>query len=213
MENELPPRPDLEWYRKQAKALVRALGAGEADAAARVESTLGARARERFRLSDAQWVIARELGFPTWGELARRIEARASETRLAGAFAQSGFSAAAMAAAFSATRGSWGERGEAELDSGLRYGGGAPVLVHVGKREGRYSFSDRGAALEAAGSPSGWRETARMLEDEYIVNVSRRGVVFLPAVERSGAAWLASLPGRIAEASVAFYGALLELDE
>ena len=44
------------------------------------------------------------------------------------------------------------------------------------------------------------------------MNVSRRGDVFLPAVERRELAWLASLPHRIAEASVAFYGALLELE-
>ena len=47
---------------------------------------------------------------------------------------------------------------------------------------------------------------------EYIVNISRRGDVFLPATSRQNAAWIASLPGRIAEASHAFYAELLELD-
>ena len=42
--------------------------------------------------------------------------------------------------------------------------------------------------------------------------MSRRGEVFLPAVERRELAWMTSLPQRIAEASVAFYGALLELE-
>ncbi len=192
---ELPARLDLEWYRKQAKALVRAYGAGEREAVARAEEALGERARERFRLSDAQWVIAQEHGYRSWAEFARWVETREP-----------------IGAAFAAARVEWGERGEVELDSGLRYGGETPVLVHASKRDRRYSFSDRGAAMEAAGSPRGWRETADRVEGEYDVNVSRRGVVFLPAVERTGSAWLASLPRRIAEASVAFYGALLELD-
>ena len=99
------------------------------------------------------------------------------------------------------------------LDSGLRYGGTDPVLVHVSKREGRYSFSDRGEAFRLAGSrrTAGARRPTRS-SSEYVVNVSRRGEVFLPAVERRELAWLASLPQRIAEASVALYGALLELD-
>jgi hypothetical protein len=42
--------------------------------------------------------------------------------------------------------------------------------------------------------------------------VSRQGEVFLPAVERRELAWIAALPQRIADASVAFYGALLELE-
>jgi hypothetical protein len=114
--------------------------------------------------------------------------------------------------AFERTWATWGERGEALLDSGLRYGGTDPVLVHVSKREGRYAFSDRGEAFRLAGAAGGWRAAADAIVAEYVVNVSRRGEVFLPAVERRELAWLTSLPQRIAEASVALYGALLELD-
>ena len=39
------------------------------------------------------------------------------------------------------------------------------------------------------------------------------GVVFLPAVESRGLGWLSSLPERIAAASVALHGELLELDD
>jgi hypothetical protein len=106
----------------------------------------------------------------------------------------------------------WGERGEAVLDSGLRYGGTDPVLVHVSKREDRYEITDRGAAVAAAGGPSGWREIADALEMELAVNVSRQGEVFLPATARRELAWVATLPQRIAEASLTFYGALLELE-
>ena len=199
MHEQLPARPDLEWYRKQAKVLVRAHAAGEPDTVARVEETLGPRGRERFRLTDAQWVIAQEHGFRSWAELVRRIESTSAP-------------AGGLALAFERVWATWRERGKAELDSGLRYGGVDPVVVHVSKRERRWSFSDDGAAVGLAGKPPGWREAADAVVDAYVVNVSRKGVVYLPAVERHELAWLSSLPQRIAEASVALYGALLELE-
>jgi len=113
---------------------------------------------------------------------------------------------------FGTASASWGERGQALLESGLTYGGERPVLVLARKRESRYQFTDDGAALDAAGRPAGWREVADRVAGEYIVNISRRGDVFLPATSRQNAAWIASLPGRIAEASHAFYAELLELD-
>ena len=70
----------MEYHRKQAKALVRAFHAGEPEAAARVEAVLGARARERFLLSDAQHVVAREAGYRTWPELVRAMDVE--ETRV-----------------------------------------------------------------------------------------------------------------------------------
>src|SRR5262245_26040649 len=74
--HELPARLDLEWYRKQAKSLVRGWRAGEGETVARIEEVLGERAHERFRLSDAQWVIAREHGFRSWAAFARWVETR-----------------------------------------------------------------------------------------------------------------------------------------
>jgi hypothetical protein len=70
----LPPRPSLEYERKEAKALLRRLRAGDPDALAR------ARARHpgfddtepaRARLADAQLVLAREYGFASWPRLVR----------------------------------------------------------------------------------------------------------------------------------------------
>jgi hypothetical protein len=106
----------------------------------------------------------------------------------------------------------WAGRGSAVLESGLRYGDERPVLVLVSKRPCRYSFSDRGGAVDAAGQSPRWHEAARAIEKEHGVNVSRNGVVFLPAVERRKLTWLETLPDRIAQASVALYGALLDLD-
>jgi hypothetical protein len=206
MHHELPSRLDLEWYRKQAKGLVRAYAAGDANAVARVEETLGDRARERFRLSDAQWVIAQEHGHRSWAEFACWVGGDPGRAGMRP-------SGSPLATAFEAARATWGERGAAELATGLTYDGVEPVLVHVTKRERRYEFSDGGAASRLAGRPAGWREAADAIEAEYVVNVSRQGVVFLPAVERSGLRWLAALPDRIASGSLALYGALLELDE
>ena len=71
---ELPARPDLEYYRKQAKHLQRAHATGDAAAQARVAEVLGERGAERFLLSDAQFVLAREHGFRTWAEFRAHIQ-------------------------------------------------------------------------------------------------------------------------------------------
>jgi hypothetical protein len=115
--------------------------------------------------------------------------------------------------AFEAAAATWDERGDALLESGVTYGGVAPVLVRATKREGRYLFSDEGRAIELAGRPERWGEAAERLQSGYQVNVSRIGVVSLPAVHRREFEWLTTLADRIAEASVAFYGELLELEE
>ena len=65
----------MEYHRKQSKALVRAHRAGEPEAIWRARVVLGSRASERFVLSDAQYVVAREEGFRTWHELKRAHEA------------------------------------------------------------------------------------------------------------------------------------------
>jgi len=69
----LPARPSLAFERKEAKALLRRLRAGDPEAVAR------ARARhptlpgvpDRIHLSDAQLVLAREYGFASWPRLVR----------------------------------------------------------------------------------------------------------------------------------------------
>ena len=89
MSRERPARPDLEHYRKEAKALVRAFREADGAALRRAEAVLGRRARKRFALSDAQYVIAVEHGYASWAELRRACEQtgltdRSNAVRLAG---------------------------------------------------------------------------------------------------------------------------------
>jgi len=77
----LPDSPDLEQLRKQAKDLLRAARAGDPTALTRfrvLPSLAHAGddelARAPFALHDAQSVIAREHGFPSWNALRERVE-------------------------------------------------------------------------------------------------------------------------------------------
>ncbi len=71
---ELPAHPDLEYYRKQAKHLLRSYEARDKAARDRAAEVLGDRAAERFLLSDAQFVLAQEHGFRTWAEFRADIQ-------------------------------------------------------------------------------------------------------------------------------------------
>src|SRR5262249_22866876 len=62
--------PSLERLRKEAKKLVRACRAGDAEAVARV------RAGSSPLLADVQRALAREHGFANWADLKREILAR-----------------------------------------------------------------------------------------------------------------------------------------
>jgi uncharacterized protein (TIGR03067 family) len=82
MAKNLPARPNLDHLRRQAKALLAALEAGEADAISTLVTHLPSAAgltaqqvRERsFRLADAQSAVARKTGFGSWPQLARHVE-------------------------------------------------------------------------------------------------------------------------------------------
>jgi hypothetical protein len=104
----------------------------------------------------------------------------------------------------------WGDVGEVVLDGGAEYADGDPVAVRVRKRGYRYTVDDDGAAVARAGKPPGWLEVARDAVDAYALNVNRRGVVFVPAVE--GGMDLAWLVTRIADCSAAVYRELLEFE-
>jgi hypothetical protein len=68
----LPPRPSLEYERKEAKALLRRLRAGNPDALARARAQRAApypTSPATARLADAQLIIAREYGFASWPRL------------------------------------------------------------------------------------------------------------------------------------------------
>jgi ankyrin repeat protein len=94
---ELPARPSLEQYKKQAKDLLkvfkdfRARQLGDTEAIQRIKKhhpRLGklpeAEIRNAwFALADAQLVIAREHGFESWPKFAKHIEALARERTVA----------------------------------------------------------------------------------------------------------------------------------
>lgn len=69
----LPANPSLEYERKEAKALLRQLRAGDARGLSRVRSAHPVALRDRspaqLQLADAQHVIAREYGFASWPKL------------------------------------------------------------------------------------------------------------------------------------------------
>jgi len=73
---ELPAHPDLEYYRKQAKHLLRSYEAGDKAARDRAAEVLGDRAAGRFLLSDAEFVLAQEHGFRTWAEFRADIQSQ-----------------------------------------------------------------------------------------------------------------------------------------
>ena len=110
-----------------------------------------------------------------------------------------------------AARGALAEAGEVVLESGLFYADGDPVRVRVRKRERRYDLDDEGAAVRKAGASvrhGGWHDAAERVVDEESININRRGVVFVPAVEGRD---LARLAAQVARASASLYAALLEL--
>ena len=76
----IPPRPSLEFDRKQARALLDALRQGDDDAVRRLRAhhpryRAGDPARD-IALHDAQLVIAREYGFASWPRWRQFVEAR-----------------------------------------------------------------------------------------------------------------------------------------
>jgi hypothetical protein len=105
------------------------------------------------------------------------------------------------------------ERSEERRDSGLTYGRGGPAVeVLVRRRPGQYLLSDEGRAVELAGRPPGWFEVAQAVVRDHSLNLNRRGVVSVPAVSSRPAAWRDALAASVADASLALYEALLELD-
>lgn len=81
--SSLPDRPNLEQLKKQAKSLLHAAQAGDSAALERFAAlpTFANKSAADLRalglaLHDAQSVIARELGFPSWNAMREEVEAR-----------------------------------------------------------------------------------------------------------------------------------------
>jgi hypothetical protein len=105
------------------------------------------------------------------------------------------------------------DRGEAAVETRLTYDGLRPVMLSVSKRGGRYKITDDGAAVAAAGA-SGWAVAYpdQIALGAYSVNVSRQGIVWLPAVAPSDD-WLAKVCDLVSDGSVALYERLLESED
>jgi hypothetical protein len=71
MSTSLPPRPDLEQLRAQAKELLRAFKSGDPEAQRRFQESLPS---HEGKLADAQCVVAREYGFASWPKLKDHVE-------------------------------------------------------------------------------------------------------------------------------------------
>jgi hypothetical protein len=82
-----------------------------------------------------------------------------------------------------------------------------PFSVFVRKRGHRYDIDDGGAAVAAAGKPDGWLGIAEDVVELEGLNVNRRGVVFVPAVEGRD---IASLAARVSACAYEVHAALLD---
>lgn len=85
----LPPNPNLEQLKKQAKSLIKDLRSADPASAQRLRQALSHWSERtddeifhtKFSLKNAQLVIAREYGFERWVDLKRHVESRrATET-------------------------------------------------------------------------------------------------------------------------------------
>ena len=95
------------------------------------------------------------------------------------------------------------------VDSGLVYSNGEPVVVRVRQRGRRVDIDDDGAALaraRAVGTTARWLDVARRVVAADDLNVNRRGVLFVPAVEGRD---IDELAARVARASRALESELL----
>ena len=79
-DRDLPARPNLEQYKKQAKDLAKSCAAADSGALDRVRrhhprfQNLHSSHPQRVSLTDAQLVLAREHGFESWPKFAKHIE-------------------------------------------------------------------------------------------------------------------------------------------
>jgi len=182
---------ELDALRRDARALLNAFRSGDAGAHARAATVLGDRADERFVLADALHVVAREQGAGSWPDLVAR--------------ARRGAVRAALEDTLDVD-----DRAEIDVETGVVFPDGSPLVVTVRQRGRRFLLEDGGESVRRAGSPSGWAAAAEQAVRRSGMNVSAStGAVFVPAV---GARDLDDLAARLARASLEVYEALVELE-
>jgi ankyrin repeat protein len=182
---ELPARPSLEQYKKQAKDLVkafkdfRARQSGDLEAIQRIKKyhpRLGrlpeAEIRNaKFALADAQLVLAREHGFESWPKFATHIEALARE-RTVGSLSDP---RAAFIEAACVPRDSGHASGTLELAEAIlaAHPGVATSDIHTAAILGddagvrRFLALDRRSAT-AKGGPHGWDALTHLCFSRYL---------------------------------------------
>src|SRR5262249_53880071 len=69
-----PHRPDFNQFKRQAKELLKAYRSGDANAVAEVQQHEQAPDPAAFALHDAQRVLARSYGFPSWHKLKSYVQ-------------------------------------------------------------------------------------------------------------------------------------------
>ena len=137
MPDRIPARADLVWYRKQAKLLLRQLGAADPEALARLDRALGPGRSAPPVLADAQWTIAHEHGARTWAAFAASLAVGEGE---------GGHESRLRALIAGAT-----DRWKIELTTGLAYDPSTPVVIVVSRRDARFRFGDGGIAALRTG--------------------------------------------------------------
>src|SRR6516164_11654630 len=80
LHHELRPE-GVGRYRAEAKSLLRAVRAGDADAANRARNVLGGRIDGRFVLADALHVLALEHGYRSWPAFMHSVKQQATTVR------------------------------------------------------------------------------------------------------------------------------------
>jgi hypothetical protein len=76
----LPDRPNLDHLRNQAKTLLDDVHAGSADAIVLFITHAPRTTPQNAKLADAQFVLARSYGMPSWPKLVEHVERLASQT-------------------------------------------------------------------------------------------------------------------------------------
>jgi ankyrin repeat protein len=99
MPNPLPERPDLQQLRRRAKELRDAARAGDPAAVTRIAAQHPAARPETLSLAAAQFVLAREHGYPSWPALRAVIDAEATSRSWETAFLAASLNTGAVDAA------------------------------------------------------------------------------------------------------------------
>ncbi|MGD3112294.1 ankyrin repeat domain-containing protein [Streptomyces sp. YGL11-2] len=98
-DSSLPARPDLDQLRRRAKELRDAVRRGDSAALARFATHHSTAEPDTVSLAAAQFVIAREMGFPSWPALKAAVDADAGARRRELAFLSASIEARAGRAA------------------------------------------------------------------------------------------------------------------